>query len=594
MLCGDFFQTIYEWRGSNPEKVLDGYIKDFSAKIYMFSENYRSTKTLAQATFGYLQNTYPQWVGKYCPESLTINSEKQGEPISCYAFSNREEEAWKIYKYLQATKGKTNNACVIARSNKYIAELYRYFEKFNNQTEEEELRFFTVEENFNFYKKPVIKDILAVLRLLINQADRSSLERLTEKYVKMVGVKTIESLRGYNQIGVSILSFIHPQTHLYGDCYYHLIEGYNTDNIVIYDTETTGLDLAKDEIVQLSAIKLSRSGEILDTLDLMIEPTVEISQAAYETHGFDLQFIRENGGITALEALQRFSDFTRGCVLVGHNNLCYDKPLVERQLKENGLPPLNILAEYDTLVIAKQFYGYLENFKLDTLCKNFNVINECAHNALGDITATGQCLIAMLQEKILPTAAERRAILSKYKERFAKIYAFIEEMRLRLQNGEELAGHIIDRLNLKKLYPTNGDLTAMRDIMETLKPVEDMESFLKEFLKDAALSNSQMDVLIQKLNRIPIITIHQSKGCEFDTVILAGADDSNFPTHAAKQSGKEDEERKVFYVAITRAKEKLILTRAMRNGRHELNETPYFWMLPEEYIQTNYAWRTGN
>ena len=176
------------------------------------------------ATFGYLQNTYPQWVGKYCPTNFVINSEKDGEKISCNAFSNREEEAWKIYKYLQVTKNTPSQTCIIARSNKYIAGLYNYFERFNRETEEENrLRFFTVEENFNFYKKPVIKDILAVLRLLVNQTDRMSLERLTEKYVKSVGVKTIENLRGYNEIGVSILSFIAPQTHLYGDCYHHLI-----------------------------------------------------------------------------------------------------------------------------------------------------------------------------------------------------------------------------------------------------------------------------------------------------------------------------------------------------------------------------------
>ena len=135
----------------------------------------------------------------------------------------------------------------------------------------------------------------------------------------------------------------------------------------------------------------------------------------------------------------------------------------------------------------------------------------------------------------------------------------------------------------------------MRDIIESLQPVEgDMEAYLKDFLKDAALSSSQMDVLIQKLHRIPIITVHQAKGCEFDTVILVGADDNNFPSYAAKQSGGEEEEKKVFYVAITRAKQKLVLTRALRNGRHELNETPYFWMIPGEYIQTNHAWRVGN
>ena len=366
MLCGDFFQTIYGWRGSDPTAVLDGYVEEFSAKRYMFSENYRSTKTLALATFGYLKNTYPELIGKYCPTDLKINSQTEGDKIGCYAFSNREEEAWQIYKYISKNKPQDpSKLCIIARSNKYIAELAAYFEKFNDERKDEErLRFFTVEENFNFFKRSVVKDVLAVLKLLVNPTDRVSMERLTDKFVRGVGIKTIESLRGYNELGVSILSFLDPQTYLYGDIYHRLIEGYQKENVVIYDTETTGLDLSKDQAVQISAIKIDRNGDILDTLDLMIEPTVEISQAAYETHGFDLEYIQSHGGLTAKEALERFSAFVSGCVLVGHNNLAYDKPLVQRQLKENGLPPLHTLAEYDTLLIAKQFYPRLQNFKL--------------------------------------------------------------------------------------------------------------------------------------------------------------------------------------------------------------------------------------
>ena len=597
MLCGDFFQTIYEWRGSNPEQILGDYIKEFSAKTYMLSENYRATKMLAGATFGYLKNTYPQWMGKYCPEELSINSQTDGDKIACYAFDNPDEEAWQIYKYLQSNKNKgLSNICIIARSNKYIAELYNRFENFNAaEKTEEQLRFFTVEENFNFFKKPVIKDILAVLRLLVNRCDRASMERLTEKYVRNVGIKTIETLRGYNNIGVSIISFIDPQTYHFGDVYHRLIDAYQAENIIVYDTETTGLDLSKDEIVQISAIKINREGEIIDKLDLMVEPNVPISQVAYETHGFDLEYIKANGGLTAKEALTIFSKFVKGGVLVGHNNLAYDNPLVERQLKENELPPLEILAEYDTLVIAKQFYAALPDFTLSTLCLKFNVINECAHNALGDITATGKCLISMLKESILPTAMERISILMKYRSKFEKIYEFIEEMRIRLQNDEELAQYIIERLRLIKHYPSNADMAAMRDIVESLRPSgENQKEFLKGFLRDAALASSQMDILIKKLDRVPIITVHQAKGCEFDTVIIAGADDNHFPSYAARQSGQEEEEKKVFYVAISRAKKKLILTRAMRNGRYKINETPYFWMIPSEYVWMNQAWKNGN
>ena len=63
----------------------------------------------------------------------------------------------------------------------------------------------------------------------------------------------------------------------------------------------------------------------------------------------------------------------------------------------------------------------------------------------------------------------------------------------------------------------------------------------------------------EQLKKIPIITVHQSKGCEFDTVIIADADDSSYPTYQAQKNNTEEEEKRVFYVAISRAKEKLIL-----------------------------------
>ncbi len=597
MLCGDFFQTIYGWRGSQPEKILGEYVQEFDAKPYTLSANYRATKTLAQAAFGYLKNTYPKLIGRYCPNDLEIFTDNEGELIDCYAFDNREEEAAQIYRYLLRNKPqKPMDTCIIARSNKYIAELSKYFQAMEvERGEKDGLRFFTVEENFQFFKKPVVKDILAVLKLLIYPFNRASMERLTEKFVRQVGVKSIENLRSYQSIGVSITSFIDGQTYDFGDTFHHLIQAFERDNIVVYDTETTGLDLEKDEIVQLSAIKIGKNGKILDTLDVLIQPTVPISEAAQKTHGFNLEYILSHGGITAKEGLEKFSAFVQGCVLVGHNNLAYDRTLVLRQLKENGLSALDIVEEYDTLMLSKQFYPQFDNYKLSTLCEHFSVVNECAHNALGDITATGKCLVKIIEENILPTTKARMDVLAKYAPKFEKFYVFFQELRSRFDNGEEIVEYIIDKLLLPRKYPSRIDILAMRDVALSLeKEKENRPHFLKEYLKDAALSGSQLDALVQKSNRIPIVTVHQAKGCEFDTVILAGADDRNFPSFAAKESGNEEEEKKIFYVAITRAKRKLILTRARYSGKYLVEETPYFWKIPEEYVRMNRAWKNGD
>ncbi len=594
MLCGDFFQTIYGWRGSRPQEILEEYTRDFSAKIFMLSTNYRATKVLAEASFGYLKNTYPQLMGQYCPQSLEIDNKDEGEKIFCYAFDNREQEATQIYKYLLRRK-EEGNVCVLARTNKYIAELSAYFERISIQREGKEvLRFFTVEENFQFFKKPLVKDMLSLFKLLINPLDRVSMERIAEKYVRQIGIKTLEFLRRQNEIGVSVSSFLDGQTYAFHDNYYQLLEGFKRGNLVVYDTETTGLDIEKDQPVQISAIRLGKEGEIVDTLDIFIEPTVPIEQGAMDTHGFTLDYIRAHGGVSLAEGLIKFSDFVKDSVLIGHNNFGYDAPLINRLLKECDLPALQIVAQYDTLPIAKQFYPTLINYKLETLCAAFEINNEDAHNALGDITATGKCLCRMIEEKILPTAMERRAILAKYLPKFEKFYDFYHSLLLRFEEGEEFFDYAVERLMLKKRYPTKTDERTLLDLKESLDvEQEDKRTFMRTYLKDAALSSSQMDLLIQKSNKIPIITVHQAKGCEFDTVILAGADDSHFPSYAAKQSGFEEEEKKIFYVAITRAKKRLIMTRALRDGGHSTDETPYFWMLPEEYVHVNRAWKNG-
>ncbi len=596
MLCGDFFQTIYGWRGSRPEEILGKYVREFHAKPYTLSENYRSTKTLAEASFAYLKNTYPALMGKYCPESLEIYAEEEGDKIDCYAFDNREEEAAQIYRYLLRNKPKSAmDTCIIARSNKYIAELSKAFQRLEEERGAQDgLRFFTVEENFQFFKKPVIKDILAVLKLLVYPHNRASMERLSEKFVRQVGIKSIETLRSYHVLGVSICDFIDPQTYAFGDTYHHLIEAYYAHSIVVYDTETTGLDVNKDEIVQLSAIKTGEGGKILDTLDLLIMPTIEIEEGAQKTHGFDLEYLKTHGAITAMEALERFSAFSYGCVLVGHNNLAYDKPLVARQFKENALLTPDVKAEYDTLMLAKQFYPQFDNYKLSTLCEYFSVVNECAHNALGDITATGKCLVELIERNILSTQKQRMEILAKYAPKFEKFYSFFEELRLRFVSGEEIIQYIIDNLRLVKKYPLRVDRLAMQDMLLSLEEEkENRPAFLREYLRDAALSGSQLDVLIQKSNRIPIVTVHQAKGCEFDRVIIVGADDRNFPSYGARESGNEEEEKKIFYVAITRAKRKLILTRARYHGKYLAEETPYFWKIPDEYVRMNQAWKNG-
>ena len=115
-------------------------------------------------------------------------------------------------------------------------------------------------------------------------------------------------------------------------------------------------------------------------------------------------------------------------------------------------------------------------------------------------------------------------------------------------------------------------------------------AFLRNYLRDASLSGSQMDLLFTGTGKIPVVTVHQSKGCEFDTVVVAGMSDGIFPSFIA-QGGNLEEEKKVFYVALTRAKKKLVLTRAIFGGRQASPATPFVDLIPEEFVRANRAWK---
>ncbi len=594
MMCGDISQTIYAWRGSNPVKILDDYRRNFNARVYMLSENYRSTATLTNAAFGYLKNTLPAILGKYCPDRLNVNSKTAGDPIRFVTLRDSYAEAAWVFKYLKKHPADDpSKICIMSRSNNYIANFYKSIEYINSGLPlNERLNFFTVDKDYKFYKRPIVKDILAFVSLLLNNSDYGNMDRIAEKYIGGVGRATLSAIRSYNAYGVSATAFLEEDTYLHGDCFYTLIKACTEGKVVVYDIETTGLDLCKDEIIQLGAVRLGKDGKITEKFEKLVIPSVEIGEGALKTHGYSLEYIKANGGVSAKQALADFSRFVSGCTVVGHNSSKFDSAVVGRQLAECNLPPLEVSAEYDTLALAKLFVPDSVNYKLETLCNKFGIVNERAHDAFEDVVATSKILFHLINNFMLPLREKRVSVLGKYAKKFTQFYGQYKAMRSLLKGGDAvvLLKHIIAGYALTDVYEKVEDKIAVDDLLcvaDSYKSVgQNGESLLRTLLTEAALSGSQMDFLINKLSKIPIITVHQSKGCEFETVILIGVDNHNFPSFAAVRSGNEEEEARVFYVAISRAKSVLIMTCNKESGINfnTREPSPYIEKIPQQYI----------
>ena len=103
-------------------------------------------------------------------------------------------------------------------------------------------------------------------------------------------------------------------------------------------------------------------------------------------------------------------------------------------------------------------------------------------------------------------------------------------------------------------------LNGVRDFVEGQREIVDAKGSLVEFLEDVALA-TDFDNESTDENAVSLMTVHLAKGLEFTHVFIVGMEDDLFPSAMNMNSRSElEEERRLFYVALTRAKKQATLT----------------------------------
>ncbi len=112
-------------------------------------------------------------------------------------------------------------------------------------------------------------------------------------------------------------------------------------------------------------------------------------------------------------------------------------------------------------------------------------------------------------------------------------------------------------------------LSGLQEFVETKKEEGRLdETYLNDYLQDVALI-SDLDSEDDEESRVVLMTIHAAKGLEFPTVFIVGLEENIFPNQRACESPRElEEERRLLYVAITRAEKHCILTCAKNRYRY--------------------------
>lgn len=138
----------------------------------------------------------------------------------------------------------------------------------------------------------------------------------------------------------------------------------------------------------------------------------------------------------------------------------------------------------------------------------------------------------------------------------------------------DLTCYIIRAGGFKEFYAENTEDNEARknNIRELAHGIEQFEQAnpaagLDEYLQQISLY-SDLDDMDEAGDCVSIATIHSAKGLEFKVVFVVGLEDGIFPdSRRAEDKGEKEEERRLMYVAITRAKERLYLTRAKSRFR---------------------------
>ena len=159
--------------------------------------------------------------------------------------------------------------------------------------------------------------------------------------------------------------------------------------------------------------------------------------------------------------------------------------------------------------------------------------------------------------------------------------------------------YIIKNSGQENMYQTKTeeDLERLENIMELVSLATKYDDYpgeegVEKFLTDTALVSDQ-DSLDGEKRGVKLMTVHSSKGLEFDYVFISGLEADLFPhkkMYEVKNKGEDkEEERRLFYVAITRAGKKLFLTHALTRtifGTPEINSPSQFLDdIPEKYTE---------
>jgi DNA polymerase III epsilon subunit family exonuclease len=371
------------------------------------------------------------------------------------------------------------------------------------------------------------------------------------------------------------------------------------ERYVTFDLETTDEDPATCGVVDIGAARVV-NGEIVDRFQSLVQPFRPISPRASQLHGYTDADLRDAPPF--VEVWPRFRAFVGEDLLIAHNGQRFDVPVLRRVAA--GQDGVDSLVFYDTFPLARSLSQ--DSAKQEDIARRLGIDCGRAHHALDDavtlagvyralerqraVRARKAVLLNVLDYLGLALAVEDR----KPSDEAAKLFE-LARFRTLGRHSDALEFYTMERARTGATGPTVDDVIARlggRALMARLRAQRDpaeryasavarlealmedaagrtLEESIDRLLERVALSTSEgIDVAPDRVN---LLTLHSTKGLEFSRVYVVGVEDYEIPGYQATTNKIKDEieeSRRLLYVGMTRARDRLVLTRVdQRFGR---------------------------
>lgn len=410
--------------------------------------------------------------------------------------------------------------------------------------------------------------------------------------------------------------------------------------LVVFDTETTGLEVGLDDVIQIAARKL-RGGRCVEKLELFLKTEREIPKMLGNIPNPMVEVYEAEKArgslLPPVLAFKKFLAFVGDAPVVGHN-VEYDVNIVNAQyavLKDrmkkafdddvdvSALPRAyargELMKRYDTLrlsyalervICREKGLKRLPSHKLKDLIRILGVEGVNSHKADDDVAAT-EGLLAHFYELARPLVEKQRKFLLRpsirnmsqtLRNALSEIYEEHRNLSYRPQSPEDPA--ILVQV-LREFIESLPNHTEVQDqIDEIRKKLPLLYAYLDRVLIEKEKSRtlySQLQRYLVHINslkeadlcssdvvrdRVFLSTVHKAKGLEFENVVIADARDGVYPFFKSSTPEAKEEDARKFYVALSRAKKTITITWPLENDwGYPCRESPFLAGIREDFVR---------